>query len=113
MKKTAFLIFSVLCIIAIASIAFSADKGSKINMFAGQVVSVDAANKTITLKEDTKGNFTSPFNDKTKVFQNKQSKTISDIKVGDIAAVVFDEAAGKSIAKSITIFASAQESPKK
>jgi len=108
MRKTASLVFSVLIIVAFASTALSADKGSKTNMFAGQVVSVDTVNKTVTLKEDTKGSFTSTFSDKTKVFQNNQPKSISDIKVGVIAAVIFEEADGKNFAKSVTIFGNPQ-----
>lgn len=108
MRKTASLIFSVLFIITFASTVFSADQGSKTNMFAGQVVSVNNVNKTITLKEDTKGTFTSTFSDKTRVFQNNQPKSISDIKVGVIAAVIFEEAAGKNFAKSVTIFGNPQ-----
>lgn len=104
MQKTASLIFSVLFIIAFSSTVFPADQGNKANMFAGKVVAVDNVNKTITLKEDKKGSFTSTFSDKTRVFQNMQPKSVSDVKVGAIAAVVFEEVDGKNFAKTISIF---------
>ena len=111
MKKTAMIIFSMLFMIASSSIAFSAETGSKLNMFGGKVVAIDMGHKTLTLKEDTKGNFICTFSDSTKVFSNNSQKTISDMKLGDIALVIYANASGKNFAKSIRFFKPAQGSP--
>lgn len=111
MKKTAALIFSILCMIAFSSIAFSAKTESQFNMFGGKVVAIDLEHKTLTLREDTKGIFTCTFGDSTKVMKNHQQKTLSDIKVDDIIVIMYEKVAGKDFAKTISIFLPAQGSP--
>ena len=111
MKKTASLIFSILFMIAFSSIAFSAETKSQLNVFGGQIVAMDTGHKTFTLKEDKRGSFTCTYGDSTKVFSNNQQKTISDMKLGDIAVVVYTKASGENFAKSITFFTPAQGSP--
>ena len=104
MNKTATLIFTILFMIACSSIALSAETKGQYSMFAGQIVSIDTEHKTLTLKEDTKGTFTCAYGDNTKFFSNNQQKTISDLKVGDIAAVVYAKSSGKDLAKSVSFF---------
>jgi hypothetical protein len=111
MKKTASLIFLILCMIAFSSTAFSSETESKLQVFGGKIVSIDLEHKTFTLKEDTKGNFTCTFTDRTKVLSNNRQMTISDMKVGNIAVVVYAEASGKNLAKTINFFAPAKGSP--
>lgn len=114
MKKTAAVIVSILFVITFASAAFSAEKARSIKMFAGKVVSIDMKEKAITLREDKKGDFKCTFNDKTKVMKDNKPQTASDIKVGDIAATLYEEVSGKNIARSFTIFSQpAAVAPKK
>ena len=103
MKKLASLAISILCVIACASIALSATQGP-VQMFAGQVIAIDSEHKTFTLKEDNKGLFTCTFTDSTPVMKNNQQGTIAELKVGDIAAVIYGEASGKKFAKTVTVF---------
>ena len=76
-------------------------KKPNINLFAGEVKTISVEEKTIFLKND-KAEMTIVCNDKT-VFRSGTSKvTFSDIKKGDIAAVIYDVVDGKNVAKSIT-----------
>ena len=113
MKKATAVIVTVLFVIAFASAAFSAEKGRSIKMFAGKVISIDMKGKTITLREDKKGDFTCTFDDKTKIMKDNKPKTASDIKVGDIAATLYEEVSGKNMAKSFTVFTPPAATPAK
>jgi len=111
MKKIAFLICSMLCMIAFSSMASSTETKNKINIFGGKVVTIDSEHKTFTLREDNRGLFTCTFGDSTPVRKNNQLKAVSDIKVGDIIVVIYDKMAGKNFAKTISIIVTAKRSP--
>ena len=104
MKKTALILFSMILLVAFSSVAFSAETKNNLKIFGGQVVAMDTEHKTFTLKEDKRGTFICTYDDSTRGFSNNQQKTISDMKVGNIAVVVYDEVSGKNLARSITFF---------
>ena len=75
-----------------------------VKLFAGAVKNVDINQGFITLKNDRDGESTFILGQNVVVKANdNSSKTVNDIKVGDIAALVYDEIEGKRIAKSITV----------
>lgn len=106
MNKTAFLIFTTLFIFTCTSFALSTEMKSNFSMFTGKVVAIDLKHKTFTL-ENTKGTFTCGYGDNTNFFLNNQQKTISDLKIGDIAAVVYTKSFDKDLAKSVSFLKSA------
>ena len=77
-------------------------KKPNINLFAGEVKTINAKEKTIFLKNDN-AEMTIVCNDKT-VLRSGMSKTISfdDMKKGDIAAAIYDVIDGKNVAQSVT-----------
>jgi predicted RNA-binding protein len=101
-KRIFFAVFviTVLSLSIILSNIFAKD----IKLFAGAVKNIDMNQGIITLKNDRDGESTFVLGQNVVVKANDNStKTVNDIKVGDIAALVYDEVEGKRIAKSITI----------
>ncbi len=106
MKKAVLAIVSIFLAFAFTGTGFPAGKEAAIKMAAGEVKAVDTKAKTITITNDKQAESVFVFDDKTVVrAHNKNKSTFADVKVGDIAALIYDEVGGKSVIKSITVMA--------
>lgn len=112
MNKLVLGIVSIFIVLAFAGITFSAENAKGMKMAAGQVKAIDTKTKTLTIVNDKEGDLTYVVTDKTVVrANNKQAGSFDDIKVGDIAALVFYDVNGKKEIKSITVMSLATASP--
>jgi uncharacterized protein YxeA len=108
MKKVIVLIVSVLFVLSVAGFCFAADQmatpeatpmkaekkaPTKVHQVTGEVVAVDAAAKTLTVKAK-KGEVALSVED-------KAAAKLADVKVGDKVAVKYKEMDGKKVAISI------------
>jgi Cu/Ag efflux protein CusF len=123
MKKTITVVLSLLFILAVTSVTFAAEKqvapapAAKAAPAApaakaveqhvkGDITAVDANAMTVTVK-GKKGDVTVTVDAKTEFKLGKDKKTVADLKVGEKVKILYHEADGKNIAKSIS------EAPKK
>ncbi|HUO76570.1 MAG TPA: hypothetical protein VMU21_03245 [Thermodesulfovibrionales bacterium] len=109
MNKVVPVIIAIALVLSFTGMTSSADKGEKITMVAGAVKAIDTKQKTITLETNELGKFTCILDDKTLLLGRK---TIADVKVDDVAAVIYEDVNGKHIAKSITVASPAGSSSK-
>ena len=117
MKKTIAVVLSLVFILAVTSITFAAEKQAapatapEKKMAApaakatemhvkGDITAVDAKAMTVTVK-GKKGDVTVMVDDKTEFKLGKDKKTIADLKAGEKVKIMYHEADGKNIAKSI------------
>ncbi|MGD0280945.1 MAG: hypothetical protein ABSB95_01125 [Dissulfurispiraceae bacterium] len=101
MKK---LFLYVICFLAFSTFicsALAADK-VRIKLISGDVVTVDAAVKTLTVK-GKKAEVVITVDDKTAVKMDKEKKTLADIIVGDKVTVKYAGTEGKNVARYIHI----------
>ncbi len=100
-------IFFVLSLAGIASAAASSTYSTQ-----GQVLSVDTAAKTLTVKTINttisspsrfKGDIPFVTNNKTQIAMGKKHETLASLKAGDMVKVVFYEKDGKNIADRIMV----------
>jgi ribosomal protein S1 len=118
MKKVIAIIVSALFVLSVAGLSFAAEEKkaapapapekkeaapakkaekkapAKVKQVTGEVVAVDAAAKTLTIK-GKKGDVALSVDD-------KAAAKLADIKVGDKATVKYKEMDGKNVASSIT-----------
>lgn len=102
MTKIVSVIIAAAVVFSCAGIAFSAEK-KKMEVFGGGVKAVDTKEKTITLWNDKVPEITFSVDDKSISKMTSGNKTLADIKIGDIAVVVYEEVNGKKVVKSMTI----------
>jgi len=118
MKKVISIVVSLLFVFAMSAASFAAEKAAANKEAApmekaekaskkaahkqvtGEVASVDAAAKTITVK-GKKGEVTVSVDEKTKIMEGKAKKTLEDVKAGAKVTVKYTEAEGKNTAKSV------------
>lgn len=111
MNKAVSLIISIFLVFSFIGTTFSADKGKKIQVFAGLIKTIDVKEKTITLQNDKTPEFTCIIDDKAVIrMANGKKSMVADIRIGDIAAVAYEEINGKNIATSITAMTPAASS---
>ncbi len=101
MKRSFLYIFSFLVAVFIIGSAVAADKVI-VKIVTGDVVTVDMTVKILTIK-GRKAEVVISADDKTTVKIDKEKKTLSDVKVGDMATVKYAVIEGKNIARSIDI----------
>ncbi|MBF0558623.1 MAG: TOBE domain-containing protein [Nitrospirae bacterium] len=101
MNKPLLLIVCLVVAALITGSAFAAEK-IKIKMITGDVVTVDATVKTLTVK-GKKAEVVISVDDKTAVKIDKEKKSLADVNVGDRVTVKYAETEGKTIARSIEI----------
>ena len=123
MKKTIAVVLSLIFILAVTSITFAATAEKKEvvvekkieaapaakaveKRVKGDITAVDAKAMTITVK-GKKGDVTVTVDAKTEFKLGNDKKTVADLKVGEKVKILYHEADGKNIAKSIS------EPPKK
>ena len=112
MNKVVLGIVSIFIVLAFAGITFSAENTKGMKMAAGQVKAIDTKAKTLTIGNDKEGDLTYVVTDKTIVrANNKKASTFADIKVGDIAALVYYDVNGKKEVRSVTVMSLATASP--
>jgi Cu/Ag efflux protein CusF len=99
-KPLLYLICFLVAVFMIGS-AIAADKVI-VKQITGEVVTIDVAIKTLTVK-GKKAEVVITADDKTTVKMNKEKKNLSDIKVGDKVTLKYAEVDGKKIARSIDI----------
>lgn len=118
MNKAVSFVIAISLLFSFAGIAFPIEKGKKIKTAAGVIKVFDTKEKTITLRDD-KADFTCIIDDKTVFRMTDGNKALTDIKAGDvvalvkvgyIAALAYEEVNGKNLAKSITVISSAVSS---
>jgi Cu/Ag efflux protein CusF len=115
LNRIALGIVSIFVALIFAGVTFSAEKMQGIKMAAGQVKAINAKTKTITIGNDKSGDAAYVVDDRTLVRANNKTGSFADIKVGDIAALVYYDVNGKNMVKSITVLsrAAASHSSKK
>lgn len=101
MRKPLLYVICFLVAFFIIGSAIAADKVI-VKQITGDVVTIDVAVKTLTVK-GKKAEVVITADDKTTVKMNKEKKTLSDIKVGDKVTLKYAEIEGKKIARSIVI----------
>jgi ribosomal protein S1 len=105
MKKAIAIIVSALFVLSVAGLSFAAEKKApaekkaKVHTVTGEVVAVDAAAMTVTVK-GRKGEVALSTTDKTKF---AKGKSLADVKVGEKATVKYVEEDGKNTAKSVMV----------
>ncbi len=105
MKKALFTIVSILLIIAVAGPAIATDAKDNVKikkLITGEVVTVDTAANSLTLK-GKRAEVVISTNEKTVVQVGKENKSLADVKVGDKIAVRYSEIDGKTLAESIVV----------
>ena len=111
LNKVVLGIVSIFVVFAFAGISFSAESAKGMKMAAGQVKAIDARTGTLTIGNDKSGDSTYIMGDRTVVrANNKNTSTFADIKVGDIAALVYYDVNGKNVIRSITVLSPAAAS---
>jgi len=101
MKKPLLFVICFFAAVLMTGSAIAADKVI-VKQITGDVVTIDVAVKTLTVK-GRKAEVVITADDKTTVKVNKEKKTLSDIKVGDKVTLKYAEVEGKKIARSIEI----------
>jgi Cu/Ag efflux protein CusF len=108
-KRILGLAVTVLFVLVFAHGAVAAEN---LSPFKGEVVSVDAKAKTVTVKAITttttsttivKGEMTFATDKKTKISAGKKSQTLKNLKTGDMVEVQYHSKGGKDIADKILI----------
>jgi Cu/Ag efflux protein CusF len=89
MRKALTIILSILLVVSIAGAAIAKEK-TRVKQITGEVLAVDPAAKTITVKGR-----------KAEVTLTADEKALLDIKLGDRVVVKYTEQDGKSAVKSI------------
>ncbi len=103
MKKVLALIIALMLSFTVTA-AFAAEKkNAKKATVTGEVIAIDAKANTLTVKGPKKGEIALTANDKTKIMDGKDKKTLSDVKAGDKVAVEYDEAGDNNTANKIII----------
>jgi Cu/Ag efflux protein CusF len=104
MKRALVLTVGLLFALSIVGLAGSTLAATKAKMMktTGEVVSIDALAKTLTVKGD-KGDMTFGVNDQTKIVSGKETKLLGDLKAGEKVTVSYSEMQGKKIAQQIAL----------
>ncbi|MDA8214330.1 MAG: hypothetical protein M0Z64_03525 [Nitrospiraceae bacterium] len=102
MKKAFSVMLSVLIVVSIIGTVAAAEKKPKVIQRSGEVVAIDVAAKSMTIKPiKYKDNIVVTINEKTLVKMGKEKKSLTDIRVGDSVTIwIFEK---DNIAKSIDI----------
>ncbi len=102
MKKAFSVMLSVLIVVSIIGTVAAAEKKPKVIQRSGEVVAIDVAAKSMTIKPiKYKDNIVVTINEKTLVKMDKEKKSLTDIRVGDSVTIwIFEK---DNIAKSIDI----------
>jgi Cu/Ag efflux protein CusF len=102
MKKTVTILLSLVLMFTFTTVAFAAS-------VTGEVIEFDAKANTMTVKGPKKGEVALTLNEKTKIVEGKEKKSLADIKTGNKVSVTYTEAEGKNTASRIEIKAVSAE----
>lgn len=102
MNKIVPVVIAVAFVFSLAGMTSSAERQQK-KLFAGTIKKIDTKEKVITLENDRVAEFTCSVDEKSIPQMTNGKKTLADMKVGDIAVVVYEEVNGKNVAKGITV----------
>lgn len=89
-------------LLCFAGTAFSAEK-QQLKVFGGTIKAIDTKEKVLTLWNAEVPEFTLTVEEKTISKITSEKKTLADMKIGDIAVVVYEEVNGKIVPKAITV----------
>jgi phosphoribosylformylglycinamidine (FGAM) synthase-like amidotransferase family enzyme len=110
MKKLFVLALAAMCVVGLASLSMAAEKAVSKNAshrMLGEVVSVDAAGHSFTIKETVKGGeakeVTFNFDEKGKVMVAGKAAKLEDLKAGDSVTVRYTEKDGNKIAQELHV----------
>ena len=114
MRKTAILALAALFVLGAMSLAVAAEKKGEMHHHAvGEVVSVDTAAKTITIKETAKGKeakeITFTIAENAKVMIHGKPGTIEELKAGDSITVKYETKDGAQVAEEFNVAKPAQK----
>ncbi len=103
MKRTLFLLICIALLVSLAQITWAQDKQRvKLKHIAGEVAAYDNSIKTMTVR-GKRIEILITLDDKTSIKAKRESRSASDIKVGDMVAVKYIESEGRNIARIIEI----------
>ncbi len=102
MKKRIAVIISVLLALSFAWTTYAVEK-TNMKFASGVVKAFDAKTGAITVKADRRPEFTCFIDARTMLRMSSGRKTADQIKIGDIAAIVYEEVQNKPVATSITV----------
>jgi len=109
MRRFTVLAMVAMVAVALTSVSFAAEKKATQthHSVVGEVVSVDAAAHTITLKETVKGGtakeVTLKIADNAKIMIHGQAGTIEQLKVGDSVTAKYEMKAGSEVAEELNV----------
>jgi Cu/Ag efflux protein CusF len=110
MKKLLVLALAAVCVFGLASHSMAAGKAASKNAshrMLGEVVSVDAAGHSFTIKETVKGGeakeVTFNFDEKGKVMVAGKAAKLEDLKTGDSVTVHYTEKDGNKVAHNLSV----------
>ena len=120
MRKLFVLSLVAVCILGLATASMAASKATQAkptsHRIVGEVMSVDAANRSFTVKETVKGGeakeLTFTFDEKGKVIVAGKPGKLDDLKSGDSVTVRYTEKEGKNIAQECHVAKPAAEKAK-
>jgi Cu/Ag efflux protein CusF len=110
MRKLFVVALAAVCVLGLASMSMAAEKAapkSTSHRMLGEVVSVDTAGHSFTIKETVKGGeakeVTFTFDEKGKVMVAGKPGTLEDLKAGDSVTVRYTEKDGNKIAQDLHV----------
>ncbi|MDD5153578.1 MAG: hypothetical protein PHR03_02760 [Desulfovibrionales bacterium] len=101
-KKALSIVLATLLAITVVGLAVAKDNVKIKKLITGEVVTVDTAANSLTLK-GKRAEVVIYTNEDTVVRVAKEKKSLADVKVGDKIAVRYSEIDGKNLAESIVI----------
>lgn len=101
MRKVFYIIMAMFLVVAVAGSAGAAEK-VKIKQYTGEVVTIDATAKSLTVK-GKKAEIVFTADEKTTVKVGKEKKSLTDVKIGDKVVVKYSEVDGKNLVRSIEV----------
>jgi len=112
MRKLMTLTLAALCVAAMATMAMATEKSTTTKHSTGQkvtgeITSIDAAAKTVSIKENVKGgtskDMTFSIADNAKVMVHGKAGSLADVKAGDAVTIKHMMKDGKDLAEEIMV----------
>ena len=112
MRKLMILSLAALCVAGMATMAMATEKTSSTKhstsqKVTGEITAIDAAAKTVSIKENVKGgtakDMTFTIADNAKVMVHGKTATLADVKAGDAVTIKHMTKGGKDMAEEIMV----------
>lgn len=103
MRKAVALLVAAMFVLSVFGMSLAAEKkATGVKKMTGEITAIDAAAKTLTVKE-LKEEKTVSYSDTTPVMEGKKKMSAADMKVGEKVTVTYKEEDGKNMAEKIAI----------